>query len=125
MGRTARENVAKVVVIRLIGSFDSPEDQSRIVAAVKEAVEDKPAGVLVNYEEVTRMTSGNYGVFLPAAVAAYKLGKTSGVPVKHLIPTDSDAVGWLHEHLQITRLDRLISAFGNEAEALRSFGPPP
>jgi hypothetical protein len=120
MGRTTRENVGNVVVIQLIGSFDSPEDQSRIVTAVKEAVEEKPAGILVSYEEVTRMTSGNYGVFFGAALAAHKLGKACGIPVKHLIPTDSK-VGWLHEHLQITKLDRLISAFGNESEALQSF----
>jgi hypothetical protein len=124
MGQITHGNVADVVVIQLMGVFDSPEDQSRIVTAVKEAMGGKPAGILVNYEKVTRMTSGNYGVFFAAALAAYKLAKESGISVKHLIPTDSE-VAWLHEHLQITKLDRIITAFGNETEALQSFRPPP
>jgi hypothetical protein len=124
MGQICPEKKGNVVVIGLVGSFESPEDESRITAAVKEAIEERPAGILVNYERVTHMTGGNYGVFFRFAIALHKLSESSAVPVKHLIPMGS-TVEFLHEQLRITKLDKFIPAFGNEPEALQSFVTSP
>jgi hypothetical protein len=120
MGEIAHRTVRGIRVLDLSGEFTSTEDEAPILSAVAEAISEEPSGIILNYGKVTRMTSGNYGVFLKTVVMAHKRARESGLIVKLLIPDDSE-VHHLMEHLRITKLDKLVQVFANETDAVSSF----
>jgi hypothetical protein len=122
MGEVAHRNVQGVHILDLSGEYSSDEDAELIESAVAEAISGKPGGIILNYGQVTRMTSGNYGVFFKSAIAAYKQAKDRGLAIKLLIP-DGSEVHYLIEHLQITRLDTLLELHTDETDAVNSFCP--
>jgi hypothetical protein len=122
MGEVTHRNVQRIRVLDLSGEFTAAEDEAPIGSAVVEAISEEPSGIILNYGQVTRMTSGNYGVFLKTIVTAWKRAKDSGLVVKLLIPDDSE-IAYLIEHLRITKLDKLVEIYTNEMDAVNSFFP--
>ena len=120
MGEITHRSVQGIRVLDLSGEFTSTEDEAPILSAVAEAVSEEPSGIILNYGQVTRMTSGNYGVFLKTVVMAHKRAWESGLVVKLLIPDDSE-IHHLIEHLRITKLDKLVEVCTNETDAVNSF----
>jgi hypothetical protein len=120
MGEVAHRNVEGIRFLDLSGVYDSVEDATLIESALAEAVSERPGGIILDYGQVTRMTSGNYGVFFKTVIAAYKQAKDSDVTIKLLIPEGSK-VHHLIEHLRIVRLDKLVEVHINEIDAVNSF----
>jgi len=120
MGTIVRESVEGVEVIRLAGQIESELDKSTLYETAKDAFAASTVGILLDYEEVTYITSGNYGIFMGTAISIYRQGQKCEKLVKFYLPKTPE-LEHLYSHLEITHIDRLLTFYSNRAEALSSF----
>lgn len=122
-----------VEIIDLYGTFYASEEGEAISKAIRKAIAARPAGILVNYQNVAEMTGGNYGVFLQI-IRDWSEATRNKIPLKLLFP-----LGWperaereprisykLRNWMRLLpRLSEILSIHDDEAAAIESFLAPP
>lgn len=122
MPRIALRKAQGVQILDLFGKFTARSDlyEELIGNAVQEAIASDPVGILLNFTNVERFSTGNYGP-MGNIIAAYTTAMNRSLPLKLLIPETGKSVEPIRYILQATGLEAIFEIFSDEDIAIRSF----
>ena len=111
--QAAVRHVGSVAIVDLEGRITIGEACAVVRHAVRDLVNSGSRNILLNLQAVTYVDSAGLGEMAGSYVAVARLG--GQLKLVHTQPR-------IDTLLQITKLSPLLVTFGDEAEALRSFG---